>query len=35
VALVDRVADGLADEVVADRPAAEPVALEQLARPAA
>ena len=31
VALVDRVADGLADEVVADRPAAQAVALEQLA----
>ena len=29
VAGVDRVADGLADEVVADRPAAQPVALEQ------
>ena len=31
VALVDRIAHALADEVVADRPAAEPVALEQLA----
>jgi hypothetical protein len=31
VALVDRVADRLADEVVADRPAAQAVALEQLA----
>jgi hypothetical protein len=30
VAGVDRVADGLADEVRAERPAAEPVALEQL-----
>ena len=29
VAVVDRVADGLADEVLADRPAAQPVALEQ------
>jgi hypothetical protein len=31
VALVDRVAYGLPDQVVADRPHAEPVALEQLA----
>ena len=31
VALVDPVAHGLADEVVADRPALQPVALEQLA----
>ena len=35
VARVDRVADGLADEVRADRPAVEPVALEQLALRAA
>jgi hypothetical protein len=32
---VDRVADRLADEVVADRPAPEAVALEQLAPPPA